>query len=62
MTKDFASSYEQKKWEFAANSHARCVYIINKFPNNPGLSYWENQKAEIEAQYPILKNPIKDQP
>ena len=59
LMSDSKNSYEQKKWESAAASHARASELLTKFSNNPAvlkhLEYWKSLKARIESQYPSLR-------
>ena len=62
--KDFANSYEQRRWEFSANSHARAVEL-RKIRSALDQRYLHATKAfdeylqkmidDAEAKYPQLK-------
>lgn len=62
MTKDSANSYDQMRWEHAAEEHARLVAYRSKY--SPVFiqkrGEWINSRIEkLEAEYPQLR--AKDQ-
>lgn len=56
MPKDFANSYEQKCWRYAADSHARLTEFIKQFPNSQSLDSFKETVANLEKQYPMLNS------
>lgn len=64
--KDFAKSYDQKSWEYAAKEHARSLKVLKGIAAldpeissrvfiQRQISYHTAQVAELEAKYPQLK-------
>ncbi len=50
--KDSADSYEQKRWESAANSHARACSMLAI--GALSQSYWHEVKERCEKEFPQL--------
>lgn len=56
--KDFANSYAQAKWRFAANTHARLKRALVQFAHMEGhkiLTRWREDIRKLEEEYPSLK-------
>jgi len=53
--KDSKDSYEQRRWEIAAKSHAACVDMLKHFTFPSAIQEVERRIAQYEAEYPQLK-------
>jgi hypothetical protein len=62
MRRDFKNSLEQIEWSHAVEQHARLSSILASIPDDaPSTRYgdWARARhAELEAAFPILKQPI----
>ncbi len=66
MASDFANSWEQRKWQYACNSHARACEAIAKIGEcgrtsdtiEKALAFWRERKAESEREFPCLAKSI----
>lgn len=62
--KDFKDSYEQRRWQFAADSHARAVEAMKVYAAiadadlrhwKAGRAYWQETINRTETEYPQLR-------
>lgn len=54
--KDFAKSYEQAAWQYAANSHARMKKWLTLTNSPDMIKYASETIAKLEQKYPQLKD------